>query len=195
MFVRYRNDTDFVEQMLFCQPLVAARATGKEVFKTVDSFLCKHEISWNNCIAVCADGAPVMMGHKKGFLSYVLQKNKNILAIHCFLHRENLAARHSQGDMAIVFKEIVDIVNYIKKSALCTRLFGELCDETDADFRRLLFYSKVRWLSKGKVLHRVVALRGELHTFLSENNHQLASRFADKMWVAKMVFFPIFLRI
>ena len=146
----------------------------------------------SNCIAVSADGAPAMMGKNNGFLSFVLKQNPNILTIHCLLHRENLAAKHSQADMAIVFQEVVHVVNYIKKSALSTRMFAELCEEAGAEFTCLLFYSKIRWLSKGKVLHRVVSLRNELFTFLSENKHPLAPRFADKIWIAKLVFFADF---
>ena len=41
----------------------------------------------------------------------------------CLLHRENLAAKKIQEDLAIVFNEVVSVVNYIKSRPLCTRLF------------------------------------------------------------------------
>ena len=63
-FIRYRTPEKFAEEMLFCKPL-GTRATGKEVFNKVDQFLEQHELSWENCVSVCCDGAPSMMGTKR----------------------------------------------------------------------------------------------------------------------------------
>ena len=64
--------------------------------------------------------------------------------------------------------EVVKIVNYIKGSAINSRLFALLCDDMQADHRQLLFHSSVRWLSRGKVLSRVYELRNELAVFLHD---------------------------
>ena len=187
VFVRYFDTNDFVEQFLFCRPL-AKNTTGEEIFKKVDSFFEEHQLEWSNCVSVCADGAPAMMGSKKGFMSFVKKKNNNILVVHCLLHRENLATKEIQENLAIVFKEVVSVVNYIKSRPLNTRLFRALCDEMGAKLSGLLFHSTVRWLSRGKVLERVATLREETHAFLKEQNHELADRFRDDEWIAKLLF-------
>ena len=187
VFVRYFDTNDFVEQFLFCRPL-AKNTTGEEIFKKVDFFYEEHQLEWSNCVFVCADGAPAMMGSNKGFMSFVKRKNNNISVVHCLLHRENLATKEIQENLAIVFKEVVSVVNYIKSRPLNTRLFPALCHEMGAELSGLLFHSTVRWLSRGKVLERVAALREETHAFLKEQNHELADRFRDDEWIAKLLF-------
>ena len=93
-----------------------------------------------------------------------------------------------QENLAIVFKEVVSVVNYIKSRPLNTRLFRALCDEIGAELSGLLFHSTVRWLSRGKVFERVATLREETHAFLKEQNHELADRFLDDEWIAKLLF-------
>ena len=74
-------------------------------------------------------------------------------------------------------------------------MFAELCDEVDAEFKCFLFYSKIRWLSKGKVFQRVVSLRNELHTFFFFGEQAPSPRFADKILIAKLVLFSDFLNL
>ena len=76
VFVRYFDTNDFVEQFLFCRPL-AKNTTGEVIFKKVDFFFEEHQLEWSNCVSVCADGAPAMMGSNKGFMSFVKRKNNN----------------------------------------------------------------------------------------------------------------------
>ena len=187
VFVRYFDTNDFVEQFLFCRPL-AKNTTGEEIFKKVDFFFEEHQLEWSNCVSVSADGAPAMMGSKKGFMSFVKKKNNNISVVHCLLHRENLATKEIQENLAIVFKEVVSVVNHIKSRPLNTRLFRALCDEMGAELSGLLFHSTVRWLSRGKVLERVVTLRDETQAFLKEQKHELVDRFRNDEWIAKLLF-------
>ena len=90
-----------------------------------------------------------------------------------------MATKRIQENLAIVFKEVVSVVNYIKSCPLNTRLFRASCDEMGAELSGLLFHSTVRWLSHGKVL-----FKEETHVFLKEQNHELADRFRDDKWIA-----------
>ena len=58
--------------------------------------------------------------------------------------------------------------NWIKRRALNNRQFIQLCQEMGADHELLLYHTDVRWLSKGKVLQRVLDLRAEMCEFCSE---------------------------
>lgn len=66
---------------------------------------------------------------------------------------------------------VVKVVNYIKKSALQTRLFASLCEASGEEHSALLYHSEVRWLSRGSVLARVFKLRKAIHKFLVGQNH------------------------
>ena len=87
--LRYLDTYDYMEQFLFCRPL-AKNTTGEQIFKKVDLFFKKHQLKWSDCVCVCEDGAPSMMGRKKSFISFVKKENKNILVVHCLLHKNNL---------------------------------------------------------------------------------------------------------
>ena len=142
--VRYLDTNDCVEQISFCRPL-AKNTTGEEIFKKVDSLLKKHELEWLDCVPICPDGAPFIMGSKRGFMSFVKRQNNDILVVHCLLHRKNLAVKEIQEDLAIVFEEVVTVVNYIKSRPRHIRLFHVLCDEIGAEHHELPFHSNIRW--------------------------------------------------
>ena len=82
------------------------------------------------------------------------------------IHREALAVKPLSSDKQRKTKleNILDIVvktaNYVKcngkdKSA---RVFQKLCEEMDSKNVTVLLHTKVRWLSRGKVLTRVFKL-------------------------------------
>ena len=66
-----------------------------------------------------------------------------------------------------MLKDIIKVVNFVKSSALNSRMFSKLCENIEAIHCRLLFHSEVRWLSRDKVLERVFELRKELQVFLT----------------------------
>ena len=48
-----------------------------------------------------------------------------------------------------------------------------MCSDFDCDHINLLYYSEVRWLSRGKILQRLLELRTETEIFLTEKSHPL----------------------
>ena len=110
VFMQYLNRNEFVEQFLFCRPHTK-NTTDEEKFNKVDLFFKEHQLEWYDCFFVCADGAPSIMGSKRGFMSFAKRQNNDISVVHCLLHRENLAAKEVKEGLA--FKEILTVVNYI----------------------------------------------------------------------------------
>ena len=53
---------------------------------------------------------------------------------------------------------------------------------------RLLLYTEVKWLSKGRSLARVFELREPLQRFLLEKQSPLAAHFSATEWVAKLAY-------
>ena len=75
-----------------------------------------------------------------------------------------------------VMEDVINVVNFIKSSGLRSRIFANLCESMEAEFSCLLYHTEVRWLSNGKVLARMIALRQEILMFLSHNKKVLNSQ-------------------
>ena len=69
-----------------------------------------------------------------------------------------------------------------------THLFVQLCEEMDTEHTRLLLYTEVRWLSKGRSLATVFELQEPLQRFLLEKQSPLALHFSDTEWVTKLAY-------
>ena len=65
-----------------------------------------------------------------------------------------------------MLQDVVKIVNHISANATTSRLFAAFCEEVGSDFKVLLLHTEVRWLSRGKVLNRLLQLREEAAIFL-----------------------------
>ena len=139
-------------------------------------------------MAVCSDGAPSMLGVHVGFVSYVKEVNPNIIITHCMIHREALVARELQPELHAVMKDVIKIVNYIKSSALNSRLFESLCNDIGSEHVHLLYYSETRWLSRGNVLCRVYELQSEISIFLKEKNHKLAGIYTNMELLSRLCY-------
>ena len=96
-------------------------------------------------VGCTTDGATAMLGRKSGFLARV--KAVSPSSVHCFLHRFALAAKLLPPDIKTSLNLVVKMVNYIKISALNSRLFKVICEDVGSEYTSLLSYTKVRWLS------------------------------------------------
>ena len=88
------------------------------------------------------------------------------------IHRYALASKTLPVHLQDVLSSVIKIVNFVKGSALQTRLFRRLCKEMGSEHETLLFYTQVRWLSKGNVLRRVFEMREEIQLFLEIKGKQ-----------------------
>ena len=58
----------------------------------------------------------------------------------------------------------------------------------DSDFKSLLYHTEVRWLSKGKVLKRLVHLKVEVISFLEVEETDFGFDLLDEIWWLKVQF-------
>ena len=135
---------------------------GGDIFNLINDFFGNEGLSWQRCCGVCTDGARAMLRVNSGFIAHIKWVNPRIITNHCMIHREVLATKTLPDELKLVLKTAVDVVNYIKSSALNTRLFRNLCIAMDASHQSLLFHTEVRWLSKGNVLLRICELWDEI---------------------------------
>ena len=85
------------------------------------------------------------------------------------LHAQERGTKIRHTRPSFNFEQAVTAVNFGKSRALQSRLFGRLCREMDAGHDVLLYHSEVRWLSRGKVLQRVLELHSETCLFMKED--------------------------
>uniref|UniRef100_A0A8C4SUX3 Zinc finger BED domain-containing protein 5 n=1 Tax=Erpetoichthys calabaricus TaxID=27687 RepID=A0A8C4SUX3_ERPCA len=183
VFVRYIWQNDVHEDILFCKPI--SRGTAEEIFNAIDSYIKEKGLQWKNCFGICTDGARAMCGKNSSVVTRVLKQSPCALWTHCSLHREALVSKALPTDFKTVLNTAVKIVNYIKTKPLQARLFQKLCEEMGSLHTSLLLHTEVRWLSRGKVLTRLVELRNEVTIYLEGKTEYIES-LLDKEFILKI---------
>ncbi|KAL4091589.1 hypothetical protein QTP88_026255 [Uroleucon formosanum] len=190
MYVRY-VDTDLndIQEEFFCCLNLKTYCTSEEMFNAISSHFQKINLQFSNCIGICTDGAAAMTGKFNGLVTRVQQiAHKNIISTHCFIHREQLAAKDMNENLFDVLNICIKIVNFIRASAVNTRVFKVMCEEMDSGFKNLLLHTHVRWLSRGKVLTRLFELKTEVEIFLRDKKSPLSDYFENNVWLAKLAY-------
>lgn len=187
-FIWFIHNNKISNQFFFYKELIK-HTKGQDIFEIVNSYFKQSNISWKICVGICTDGAPSMVGSIKGFITLAKQININIIHTHCFLHREALIAKTLPQELKAVLDQTITMVNYIKSRPLKSRLFKQLCNAMDAKHECLLLHTKVRWLSRGKVLMRVFELKEELLEFYStEGNITFCELLKNEKWCAMLAY-------
>ena len=88
----------------------------------------------DQCVGICTDGTPSMVGSKKSFTTLAKKENKKIIFTHCFLHGENLVAKTIENELKEVRNQVVQMVNYIKRRPLKARVLEKICEEMGEKF-------------------------------------------------------------
>jgi len=94
------------------------------------------------------------------------------MGMHCIIHREALTAKTMSQSLKQTLDCAIKVVNYMKASALNTRLFRNLCQDMDAEHDSLWFHTSVRWLSKGNMLILLARLLPHVIEFLKIQHKQ-----------------------
>ncbi|KAI4809511.1 hypothetical protein KUCAC02_018387 [Chaenocephalus aceratus] len=172
-YVRYVDTDEMSEDLLFCN-YVRKRATADELFKIIDTCLSEAEMKWEDCVGICTDGDRAMAGTwLQALIKCVAPR---AVWTHCIIHRE---AKQLSPELNAVLSDVITTGNYIKTRPLKARLFPALCEGMG---------SESRWLSRGKVLSRVLALKDEIRIFLEEEGNNLASKFNDEHFLMKLAY-------
>ena len=165
--------------------------TGKDVLEAVLTCFKDNNLHLSRLVSVTTDGAPAMIGVKKGFVTLLENHmasvgfDNTIIKLHCIIHQEALCAKHCQINN--VMTVVVKIVNYILSRGLNHRLFKKLCQESDSSDSDLIYHCDVRWLSRGNMLQRFLNLLPEICTFL-EMKQQDFPQLSDPHWISNLAF-------
>ena len=120
-----------------------------------------------------------MTGKVKGIVSGIKAVAAHISHVYCIVHRQHLAAESIGGDMEEALNAAMHAINFVKANSLNDRLFMQFC-ETEK-FKTLLFYTKVRWLSKGLSLKIFVDLWEQVINFFKFKSQMADSNYKNKL--------------
>jgi len=179
-------DDDVQEIFFFCKEM-EENTTGEDIFQTVDTYPSNINLSWSKCVSICTDGAPAMTGSVIGFVTLAKKRNAKIIVTHCFLHMEAVMAEALAGDLNKLLEEVVKVVNFIKRSSLRSRVFGNICESVGTEYKKLLLHTAIRWLSRGRCLSRFYKLRDEIRTFLIPEETEFHF-LGDEIWCTEVAF-------
>lgn len=177
------------EEMFHCVPMYGT-TKGVDIHMAVANVF-KDVVSFDKLSAVCTDGAPAMRGEKNGFAGLLKANGVSVPAFHCIIHQHALSAK--AGIIKETLNIAVSMVNKIKggHNALNHRLFKFFCSEFGSEHIDLLLHNDIRWLSAGKMLHRLFELRIEVSVFLEvhvKNSETLQKQIKDKDFLQNLSF-------
>lgn len=127
------------------------------------------------------DGAPAMLGSQSGFKTRVKAINIKVRHMQSMIRRQALAAKTLPTELKEVLDNTVKMVNFVKSSALNSRLFRLLCSDLDSVHETLLYHTEVRWLSRGSVVKGVFELKDELELSCSCNGKKVTQIYLAKL--------------
>lgn len=184
-YVRFWNGDKLMEEMLFAKR-IKTDTRGLSIFEEMKSYLAENNIPLENIIACATDGAASMVGRYRGFIAHLKKAIPSVFTIHCVIHRQHLVSKNLGARLNHSLSIVIRTVNFIKSHALRDRLFRQLCEHYNENFRTLLLHTEVRWLSKGNCLRRFVTLWNTIVSFMSdkEDVEKLIEAKADIFYLA-----------
>ena len=131
-----------------------------------------------------------MVGKREGLVKLIEDEalrsgNTILMKYHCIIHQENLCAKSLKIES--VMNVVIKTVNFIRSRGLNHRQFQEFLNDLDSEFGDVVYYSEVRWLSRGKMLKRVFDLKDEIQTFMELKGHPIPE-FLDDEWLSDFAF-------
>ncbi|XP_069498946.1 general transcription factor II-I repeat domain-containing protein 2-like [Ambystoma mexicanum] len=176
IFIRGTNDNFKVTEELAALQSIKGTTTGEDIYEKVCQTLNGLELDWAKLASVTTDGAPSMVGSKKGVIACINQEMdkhnySHPIAIHCLIHQQALCSKSLKFDSVMTI--VVSSVNFIRAHALKHRQFQEFLSELNADYGDVLYHTEVRWLSRGRVLKRFYDLLPQITAFLLSKNKEV----------------------
>ena len=165
------------------------RTQGIDIYNPVMEAFVSQGISPEKVVSVASDGAPCIVGATSGFVQFFVKETKHqVIQFLCITHQEALCAKEGSKKFGNVLRDVARMVNYITALALNCRQFQALLEEVQAQYKCLLMYNNVRWLSRGRILERFVSCLDEIRLFMGEKRLEYP-QLTDTAWLANLMFF------
>uniref|UniRef100_A0AAX7SFU8 SPIN-DOC-like zinc-finger domain-containing protein n=1 Tax=Astatotilapia calliptera TaxID=8154 RepID=A0AAX7SFU8_ASTCA len=193
IFIRGINETFEITEEFLTMESLKGQTRGEDLFERVSAAIENMKLPWSKLVNVTTDGSPNLTGKNVGLLRRIQNKVKDensdqdVIFLRCIIHQESLCKSVLQ--LNHVVNPVVKLVNFIRARGLQHRQFIAFLEETDADHQDLLYHSRVRWLSLGKVFQRVWELKEEIGVFLErQGKTDEFPELSNKSWMCDFAF-------
>jgi len=194
IFIRGVNSAMEVTEEFLDLASLKNTTTGRDIKEAVFKCMEDHQLDIKKLIGITTDGAPSMVGKNIGAVNLIRRHLEefgvnphvnDMFIFNCFLHLQNLCAQVL--NMNHVMSVVVRTINTIKNNSLKHRQFHEFIREMESEYGDLIFYSKIRWLSRGKCLERFYNLIVEIRIFMKDIGDDVPELYDDK-WLLDLSF-------
>ena len=148
------------------------RTRGVDVLNLFKEKFYKINLKLSNLVSVFTDGAPSVIGTHEGFVALLRRELPNpnsVMSFRCILHQQNLCAK--SVFLSDTLNGVIGIMNYIPANAMSHGQFRRMLQYDDETFSvGLPYHSKVRWMSQGQVLEKVLPLQKQIVNFFEDKN-------------------------
>ncbi|XP_045675531.1 general transcription factor II-I repeat domain-containing protein 2B isoform X2 [Phyllostomus hastatus] len=191
IFIRGVDENfDVSEELLDTVPMTGTKS-GNEIFLRVEKSLKKFNIDWSKLVSVASTGTPAMVDANNGLVTKLKSKvamvckGSDLKSICCIIHPESLCAQKLKMDH--VMNVVVNSVNWICSRGLNHSEFTTLLYELDSQYGSLLYYTEIKWLSRGLVLKRFFESLEEIDSFMSSRGKPIP-QLSSQDWVKDLAF-------
>ncbi|XP_042589393.1 general transcription factor II-I repeat domain-containing protein 2-like [Cyprinus carpio] len=190
VYVRGVNDNfEVIEDLLAVIPM-HGQTTAQEIFRLLCGAIEDAGLPWKRFAGITTDGAPSMTGRKNGLVALVQRKleEENVeeaIALHCIIHQQALCSKCRRFDN--VMPVVVKCINHIRSRGLKHQQFRAFLEEIESEYEDVLYFTEVRWLSRGNVLKRFFELRAEVKAFM-EKDGMAVPLLSDSKWLMDFAF-------
>lgn len=178
IFLRGVTQNFEVSEELIGMSSLTSQTKGSDMLEALLEKCSIMDLDLTKISGITTDGAPSMVGSTSGIVTllktYLQTKNintKELMQFHCIIHQEALCSKLLGFEN--VMKVVVPTVNFIKSRGLNHRQFKQFLEDIESEYGDLLFYTEVRWLSRGLTLQRFLNLIEEIQLFLAEKKNDV----------------------
>ncbi|XP_023102144.1 general transcription factor II-I repeat domain-containing protein 2B isoform X2 [Felis catus] len=191
IFIRGVDENfDASEELLDTVPMTGTKS-GHEMFLRVERSLKKFHIDWSKLVSVASTGTPAMVDVNDGLVTKLKSKvatvckDSDLKSVCCIIHPESLCAQKLKMDH--VMSVVVSSVHWICSRGLNHSEFTTLLYELESQYGSLLYYTEIKWLSRGLVLKRFFESLEEIDHFMSSRGKPLP-QLSSQDWIRDLAF-------
>ncbi|KAI3351118.1 hypothetical protein L3Q82_005683 [Scortum barcoo] len=183
------SNFEVTEELLTVIPM-HGQTTAQEIFHQLCDAIENAGLPWKRFVGITTDGAPSMTGRKNGLVALVQRKLEEegveeAIALHCIIHQQALCSKCLKFDN--VMSVVVKCINQIRSRGLQHWRFRAFLEEMESEYEDVLYFTEVRWLSRGNVLKRFFELREEVKAFMEKDGVNVPV-LSDPEWLMDLVF-------